>query len=69
VGNYQDTSATKMLLEHWNGTSWAIVTTPDPTGAVDSNLSGVTCASNTSCKAVGTYHVKASDRTLIESYA
>lgn len=56
-------------MERWNGTSWAIVTTPDPTGAVDSNLSGVTCVSNTSCKAVGTYHVKASDRTLIESYA
>ncbi len=69
VGDYQNSSATKMLLERWNGTSWAIAATPDPTDATNSNLSGVACAGNTNCKAVGTYHVNASDRTLIESFA
>jgi hypothetical protein len=44
------------LAEEWNGTDWAIQTTPDPTGdtAVVS-LAAVSCPSATFCEAVGSY--------------
>src|SRR5207244_508039 len=45
------------LIEHWNGTSWAIVNSPNATSLdnfiEDSYLNGVTCASASDCWAVG----------------
>jgi hypothetical protein len=41
------------LAEHWNGSTWAIQTTPVPTGAASSQLNAVAC--NSGCTAVGTY--------------
>ncbi len=38
---------------HWNGSAWAVETVPNPIGAVWSGLSGVSCATPTSCVAVG----------------
>jgi hypothetical protein len=54
VGGY-DTSPSKerTLAERWNGSSWTIRATPDPTGATRSELSGVSCISATACTAVG----------------
>ncbi len=44
------------LAEGWDGTKWAVQTTPNPTGASgDSDLSGISCASATACMAVGAY--------------
>ncbi|MGD0082452.1 MAG: hypothetical protein ABSD78_04545, partial [Acidimicrobiales bacterium] len=43
------------LAEAWNGTRWAIQPTPNPTGATDSTLSGVSCTLATACTAVGSY--------------
>lgn len=40
------------LAEHWNGTSWAIQRTPDPTGSRNLLLN-VSCPSVTDCTAVG----------------
>jgi hypothetical protein len=39
------------LIERWDGTAWAIVTSPQP--AVDNSLSSVTCTSASACWAVG----------------
>jgi hypothetical protein len=42
------------LIEHWNGTRWAQVPSPDPGGPVTGNqLSGVAGTSPTSIWAVG----------------
>jgi hypothetical protein len=49
------------FVESWNGSAWASVTTPRP---ADSRLSDVSCASPTSCTAVGSYGSEA----LVESW-
>jgi hypothetical protein len=43
------------LVERWNGTRWKIQKSPNPTTAVRSGLSGVSCVSLTACTAVGWY--------------
>ena len=40
------------LVEHWNGSSWTVATSPDPGGALTS-LTGVSCSDATNCVAVG----------------
>jgi hypothetical protein len=56
VGVYTNSSGTEVTLaERWNGTEWAIQTTPNPTGAKASSLKAVSCTASTECKAVGTY--------------
>jgi hypothetical protein len=41
------------FADEWNGTSWSIQTTPNPTGAQSSVLNGVSCTSTAACTAVG----------------
>jgi hypothetical protein len=54
VGTYADSSGVQVsLAEVWNGASWSIATTPDPSGAQISILSGVSCTSSSKCTAVG----------------
>jgi hypothetical protein len=56
VGYYINAAGTEVTLaETWNGTTWVIQTTPNPTGATSSSLSGVSCTSATDCTAVGNY--------------
>jgi hypothetical protein len=46
------------LAEHWDGgSSWTIQETPSPPGTYWSELTGVSCASATSCTAVGDYQL------------
>jgi hypothetical protein len=52
VGEYY-IGASRTLIEHWDGTAWTIVTSPNDPTAVDSFLNGVTCASASECWAVG----------------
>jgi hypothetical protein len=55
-GYYEDSEGvTLTLAESWNGTEWKIQTTPNPAGAKDSYLSGVSCTSSTACEANGWY--------------
>jgi hypothetical protein len=54
VGNYTNRKGTtSALAEAWNGTSWALQATPNPTGAEASSLSAVSCTSASACTAVG----------------
>ena len=56
VGTYTTSAGTQLTLaERWNGTSWTIQPTPNPSGAQSSFLSGVSCTSATACTAVGGY--------------
>jgi hypothetical protein len=56
VGKYSDGPAFQTLLEHWNGTTWKIVSSPNPGGPdVNNALTGVTAASGSNAWAVGYY--------------
>jgi hypothetical protein len=57
VGEYDNSSGTEVTLaEAWNGSSWSIETTPDPAGAQQSYLTGVSCTSASACTAVGQFY-------------
>jgi hypothetical protein len=54
TGEYVNSSGTTVsLAEGWNGTEWAIQTTPNPTGATSTSLPSVSCTSSTACTAAG----------------
>jgi hypothetical protein len=70
VGYYIDnaTAAYHTAAETWNGTSWAAVLTPLPSGSIASQLDGVSCVSPTECTAVGQTTLSAGiTTTLVES--
>jgi hypothetical protein len=53
VGTFQVAGgASKTLTEHWDGTSWSIIPSPDP-GRLSNSLSGVTALSDGTVAAVG----------------
>jgi hypothetical protein len=54
VGSYVDSSGVEVTLaERWNGSSWSIQSTPNPTEAKGNVLRGVSCTSSSACVAVG----------------
>jgi hypothetical protein len=56
VGDYTNHAGTAVTLaERWDGSRWSIQRTANPTGALNSFLAGVSCASATTCTAVGDY--------------
>lgn len=56
VGGYKNSSKVEVTLaERWNGTEWKVEATPNPTGALASHLTGVSCPSSSACTAVGWY--------------
>ena len=56
VGNYWNgSSVTVTLVERWDGARWSVQPTPNPAGAKNSYLRGVSCASGKACMAVGSY--------------
>jgi hypothetical protein len=44
------------LIEHWNGASWSVMPSPNPSGSFGGNLTGVSCISATSCTTVGGFN-------------
>ena len=53
VGFFSVNGQTNTLVEHWDGTGWSIVSSPNAAGMPESRLRAVTCTSNTDCVAVG----------------
>jgi len=56
VGYGGSSGTQQTLAEHWNGSSWSIVSTPDGTNggtATANQLYGVTCVASNDCWAVG----------------
>ncbi len=43
----------RTLAEHWNGTTWAIETTPNPGGGDQTTFDAVSCTQTSFCAAVG----------------
>jgi hypothetical protein len=70
VGEYFTTypSAGGTLAESWDGTSWTIPSTPNPTGASDSVLEAVSCTSANACTAVGYANQAGTGVTLAERW-
>jgi hypothetical protein len=55
-----------MLAEHWNGSTWAVDPVPQPAYPGSLGLTAVSCASATSCTAVGYNNKPHVCNTLIE---
>jgi hypothetical protein len=56
VGSFQTVKGVpETLAEAWNGASWSIQPTPNPSGSTATFLTGVACTSPTACTAVGNY--------------
>jgi hypothetical protein len=54
VGFSQNASnGREALAERWNGSTWTILSTPNPSGVTQSMLLGVSCTSASACTAVG----------------
>jgi hypothetical protein len=55
VGNYQAVAGGPLvtLAEQWNGTTWSVQATPNPSGSTFNQLNGVACTSSSACVAVG----------------
>ena len=56
TGNYSNGTHVQTLIEEWNGTSWAIVSSPNPSTTQDVFLYGVSCTSATFCMTAGIYN-------------
>ena len=66
VGLQFNGTANQTLIEHWNGTAWKTMKSPDVGGAAANNqLFGVTATSARNAWAVGTYSVGNVQHTLI----
>jgi len=57
VGQYAGNLWARTLIEHWDGTTWAIVPSPNPnkTFANYEMLNGISCVNDSNCNAVGSY--------------
>jgi hypothetical protein len=55
VGYYSAAGIYQTLIEHWNGTSWTIISSPNTDVAKSNILTAAACASGNDCWAVGYY--------------
>ena len=46
----------RMLIEHWNGATWSVMTNPTITGNPSTSLTSISCVTISRCIAVGTGH-------------
>ena len=50
------TGTRRGLLMRWNGTDWAVVPTPNPSGSTGVEIFGISCPTSTACLAVGGWY-------------
>jgi len=67
VGQYHNGSSPQTLIEHFNGTGWSQVATPDP-GTTADVLQSITTAGTGNLYAAGYAASNGVDQTLIEQY-
>ena len=68
VGSYYNGTWDQTLIEEWNGTSWSIAASPNTSSLQFNLLTGISCASSTSCTAAGSYYNGTAYQTLIEEW-
>jgi hypothetical protein len=44
------------LLETWNGSTWSLVSVPEPSRSINASLASVACASASACMAIGGFN-------------
>lgn len=66
AGSSGTSASVQTLIEHWDGTAWCTVASPDPGGSSQANrLQGVAAVSPSSAWAAGFYGTPTRSRTLI----
>ena len=56
VGVFTNSAGTNLsLAEKWDGTKWTLQSSPNPEGAKETVLRGISCTSSTACTAVGSF--------------
>jgi erythromycin esterase-like protein len=68
AGDYLENGAELTLIEHWNGSAWAVVTSPNGAGSPDSELHGITAVSGTDAWATGFYFAGSTYVSLVEHW-
>jgi hypothetical protein len=69
VGSYSNGTARQTLIEHWDGTRWRTVPSPNPGGSSrDNQLVSVTATSRSNAWAVGSYFDGSLSQPLIEHW-
>ncbi len=70
VGDYQNPEGVYVpFAEHWDGSSWKLARTANPSGSRGTYLTGLACTSTTTCTAVGYYKNSALVyRTVVEKW-
>jgi hypothetical protein len=70
VGGVENSSlVTQTLIEHWNGTAWTIISSPNTSTTLNNTLASVSCVSSSDCWAVGTAYTSGNvGSTLIEQW-
>jgi len=68
VGYYSANGSYLTLTEHWNGSTWIHVPSPNPAGAAASFLTGVAATSPDNAWAVGYSGTGSKNKTLIEHW-
>jgi hypothetical protein len=68
AGDYLESGAELTLIEHWNGTKWTVMTSPDGAGSPDSELHGITAVSGTDAWATGFYFAGSTYVSLVEHW-
>ncbi|MGN6872784.1 MAG: hypothetical protein ACTHMY_30710 [Solirubrobacteraceae bacterium] len=62
VGGEKSGGQPSFLVQHYNGSNWAVQTFAGPAGVTFSQLTGVSCPTNSFCMAVGSYSPAAGAR-------
>jgi hypothetical protein len=65
VGETSTSTGSDVLVEHWNGSRWSVVTAKNP-GSADNELNAVFAESSTNIWAVGSFNNGIRTGTLIE---
>lgn len=66
---YASASGEGSLAEGWNGSSWTVQSTPNPSGAVNSYFDGISCSSSVACVADGSAFPPEGGIAFAESYS
>jgi hypothetical protein len=72
IGNYRNQAGQQLaLVERWDGRGWSIQPIPGSTGGTGGVLTDISCASATTCTAVGSYKGSAGQQrlTLVERWS
>jgi hypothetical protein len=69
VGDKTNIVGSKTLVEHWDGTSWSTVSSPNRFGGTQNELAGVSCVDADHCYAAGSSIVPPFEFVTLEQFS